>query len=503
VRKPDRFLDPQCAALLVEFRAAIRRAVGEGILAAVAAVLGEPSAATRAGVQPPAAPLPGAAAPRVRRRKPPAGPGRRRRHRAGPRPPRRAQAPIVQAKANGKRLLSREVVLRQLRELGARGIRRRREIALHAPRLLDAALAHFGTLPRARRAAGLPKIALGRPKKWTRETLAAELRRLHADGVPITTPELKSLRRFDVLNAARQLAGGIPGARRIAGIPDPVRRSRSSDETWNANGVIAEILDRHTDGEPLAYSRVPQALRRAAVNYYGSWEAAIVRAGLDYDSIRLRRADRSPDELLDELRQLAQDRPEAIRAEFYSLPLAQSIKHAFGSLEAGLEAAELYGWPRLEHQRTPDKTATVEMVRVRHTTGRPMTPSSVHKDDARLYRAARRHFGSWDRAVAAAGLPIQRASPQWSKERIVRELQRLAETGAPLSPGDIRRSAPRLYVAARTYFGNVRAAAVAAGVRLVAAPKGRRRPAAANAVGTPVHPMRPADSTAGPSTAAG
>jgi hypothetical protein len=491
-------VEVQLATLVAEFETAVRHALRDGVVRATRAALGEPPEAPR---NRPRATASATAPQEPRRRRPPGAAGRRRRP-SEPRPGRRRAAPVVHSRAYGKRLPSREMVLRQLRELGAQGIRRRREIALHAPSLLEAALGHFGTLPRARRAAGLPRVALGRPKKWTRELLAAELRRLHSDGVPITTPELYRLRRFDLLNAARQLVGGIPGARRIARVPDPLPQGRASNDGWDAKGVIAEILDRHAEGEPLAYSRVPQALRRAGDNYYGSWQAAIERAGLDYGSIRLRRAGRDPDELLGELRQLAQDRPEATRVEIYSLPIAQSVKYSFGSLEAGLRAAGLVGWPRLEHQRTPDRTVTVEMVRARHAMGRPMTPSSVHKADARLYRAARRHFGSWDRAVEAAGLPIQRGWPRWSKERVVAELRQLHGTEAKMSPGSIQRRAPRLYVAARKYFGGVHEAAAAAGVPLVAVPKGRRRGAAATTVRVQVHMPRPMDRT-GASTAAG
>jgi hypothetical protein len=493
-------VEAQLAALVAEFQIAVRRALRDGVVRAAEAAFGESSEAPRARS---GATTAATAPDEARLGRAPEAARRRQRRAPGPRPARRTAALVVHARPLGKRLPPRAAVLRQLRELGARGLRRRSEVARHAPRVLEAALAHFGTLPRARRAAGLPRVALGRPKKWTRELLASELCNLHADGVPITAPELSRLSRYDLLNAARQLAGGIPGARRIARIPDPVPQWRPPDEIWDAKRVVAEILDRHADGEPLAYSRVPQSLRRAAKNYFGSWQAAIERAGLDYDTIRLRRAGRSPDELLGELRQLAQDRPAATRKEIHSLPIAQSVKYAFGSLGAGLEAAALHGWPRLEHQRTPGKNATLEMVRVRHAMGRPMTPSSVHKDDARLYRAARRHFGSWDRAVEAAGLPIQRAWPRWSKERVITELQQLAEHVAPLTPGGIQRRASKLYVAARRQFGGVREAAIAAGVELTEAPKGPRLRRRANAVSTPVHAMRPADSTAGPSAAAG
>jgi len=56
---------------------------------------------------------------------------------------------------------------------------------------------------------------------------------------------------------------------------------------WTADLVVAEILDRRRHGTPLAFSRVPEPLRRAGITYFGSWREAIEVAGLRYADIRL------------------------------------------------------------------------------------------------------------------------------------------------------------------------------------------------------------------------
>ena len=86
--------------------------------------------------------------------------------------------------------------------------------------------------------------------------------------------------------------------------------------------------------------------------------------------------------------------------------------------------------------------------------------------DVRLAYAAKRRFGSWAKAVDAAGLtdriPIAKPLRRWSKQQVVDAIQRAVRDGVRLS--DISKNEQGLYNAAKTHFGTWRKAVRAAGV---------------------------------------
>ena len=58
---------------------------------------------------------------------------------------------------------------------------------------------------------------------------------------------------------------------------------------WSKESIALEILSMYESGEKLNYSSIANnnlALLRAATRYFGTWEAAVKFAGLDYDYIR-------------------------------------------------------------------------------------------------------------------------------------------------------------------------------------------------------------------------
>jgi hypothetical protein len=65
----------------------------------------------------------------------------------------------------------------------------------------------------------------GPPARWNRDKVVEELGRLHRKRVRITSPHLREIGRMDLVMAAVVYAGGLRAARRLAGIPAPVRAS--------------------------------------------------------------------------------------------------------------------------------------------------------------------------------------------------------------------------------------------------------------------------------------
>src|SRR5262249_39288771 len=148
-----------------------------------------------------------------------------------------------------------------------------------------ALLHHFGSLARAREAAGLP--APEPPRVWNAEKVIAELRRLHEQGVRITAPALKQRGHGPIVPAVFRQLGGCERARVSAGIPPPARH-RAMRVGWTPKTIKAEIVRLHQAGKPLAMALAPPSLVSAGSKTFGSWREAVEIAGIDYKSVMLR-----------------------------------------------------------------------------------------------------------------------------------------------------------------------------------------------------------------------
>jgi len=83
-----------------------------------------------------------------------------------------------------------------------------------------------------------------------------------------------------------------------------------------------------------------------------------------------------------------------------------------------------------------------------------------------LYQAASRVFGSWRNAVMAAGISPENARVRdpWSPARILASIKSLARRKQPLPPAELKRRYHPLVEAARRHFGSWPKAVIAAGV---------------------------------------
>jgi hypothetical protein len=103
---------------------------------------------------------------------------------------------------------------------------------------------------------------------------------------------------------------------------------------------------------------------------------------------------------------------------------------------------------------------------------------SLHSASARhalgpLYRAGIRYFGSWRKALSGAGisdLEVSLRGPfkSWSKDRILEDIERLIQEGAPLDYKSLQRDHTKLHSAARNHFGSWNEALLQASLRIAA-----------------------------------
>lgn len=175
---------------------------------------------------------------------------------------------------------------------------------------------------------------------------------------------------------------------------------------WSAEEVIRIVQDLHKRGVPLNSGNIAKqmpALGYAGRKYFGSWEAALTAAGLDYSRIR--------------------------RKSFWN------------------------------------RTRVIEKIRELHAAGKPLHVSAAEREQGGLVGAASVYLGSWRQAIRAAGLDYSKIKRQkdWSKSYIVSEMRRMHAQGLPMRTTiAVRREYRTLHAAAVRYFGSWAAALKAA-----------------------------------------
>ncbi len=161
--------------------------------------------------------------------------------------------------------------------------------------LVRAACWHFGSWEHAIEKAGLNYDEVSRYQRWTRERIIARIGELHAQGHDLSWRAVST--RLDPALAAAALRPhhfqSWREAISAAGLDiDSIARYRH----WNEVRVCEEIRALHEAGEPLSSKILQennQALFCAARRRFGSWDNALQAAGIDADTIRIRRAKNS------------------------------------------------------------------------------------------------------------------------------------------------------------------------------------------------------------------
>jgi hypothetical protein len=130
----------------------------------------------------------------------------------------------------------------------------------------------------------------------------------------------------------------------------------------------------------------------------------------------------------------------------------------------------------------------VEGIRQMHAAGGDLTSSRSSRQNLRLVAGARAYFGSWPRAVEAAGFDYTRvreagkehrrqAITKWTPESTMRELRRLWELGEDVRASTILARSPGMYGPIRKQYHSWQTALRAAGIdpRLAATAARTRR----------------------------
>jgi len=309
------------------------------------------------------------------------------------------------------------------------------------------------------------------------EAIIEELQRIDRGGrVRMTSSALIDAGHTGLISAIHKYIGSIERARRLARIPTPGWRAPYTIERWDEDRIIGEIRDRHRRGLPLASSKTPRSLVDAAWNHCSSWKNAIEMAGFDYAKVRisspawsreeilaalrkgarskrvgigddgfvtepislaarrefgsirkallaaglaperlLRRSHRSRNELVEQLRELAEKQPTMTLTELHKHKLGATIRNRYRTLSEGLERLGFDDWPIRVVFAAPSKEEVLVQLRERRERGAALTWTAVCHDDLRLLNAARKHFSSWSNAVRAISSPRPPSRAQQAK----------------------------------------------------------------------------------------
>ena len=245
---------------------------------------------------------------------------------------------------------------------------------------------------------------------------------------------------------------------------------------WDKPKILAALKKLHKQGAELSYNalaRQQQSLVSAAAYHFGSYRAAVEKAGVDYAEIvrRPRWTKAGIIRLVKDARKAGHElhwsaitkrRDELGKAAFASLQ-----PRLFGSWDRALHAAGLDADDVNRYRKWTRETVVSEL-RARHRDQDAVNSGAVQRDDPGLHAAAVRHFAGYDQALRAAKLDPDKVRRRkvWDRADVLRSLKVARKAGQRLSDSAVRREQPALYGAAVRLFGSFTAAREAAGVKL-------------------------------------
>lgn len=183
---------------------------------------------------------------------------------------------------------------------------------------------------------------------------------------------------------------------------------------WTREKLIETIRELNRQGvdlSPTAIQRTHSALFSSARSrsHFGNWRDAVEMAGLHYDDIKRVKHRWSQDDILQQIRWHHANGDDLLNPNFKvkhrSLYLAACAHRYFGSWRRAIEAAGL-NHETMRESRVWTKTRIVRTIQEMQRTGKPLGWAYIEEHCPGIYRAARRkeNFGSWNNALEAAGI---------------------------------------------------------------------------------------------------
>lgn len=247
---------------------------------------------------------------------------------------------------------------------------------------------------------------------------------------------------------------------------------------WNKESILAALKKLSKQDKDLSYNalaRSNQSLVSAAAYHFGSYRKAVEKAGIDYAEVT-RRPRWSKQLIISLIKKAYRDKADlhwsAVtkrRDELGRAAFASLQPRLFGSWDRALHAAGLDA-EEISRYRTWNKSSIVFDLKALAKEGEALNSGALQQADPGLHAAAVRHFGSYEKALKAASVDPSsvRRRRSWTREQVLKELRGVKKSGASLADSSVRRENPALYGAALRLFGTFTSARDAAGIKLKA-----------------------------------
>ena len=245
---------------------------------------------------------------------------------------------------------------------------------------------------------------------------------------------------------------------------------------WDKPTILAALKKLHKQGGELSYNalaRQQQSLVSAAAYHFGSYRGAVEKAGIDYAQIvrRPRWTKAGIIKLVKTARKAGEELHwSAItkrRDELGKAAFASLQPRLFGSWDRALHAAGLDA-DEVNRYRKWTRDTVVSELKARSREAEAMNSGAVQRDDPGLHAAAVRHFAGYDQALRAAKLDPDKVRRRrvWDRADVTAGLKAAKRSGRHLSDSAVRREDPALYGAAVRLFGSFTTAREAAGIKI-------------------------------------
>lgn len=311
---------------------------------------------------------------------------------------------------------------------------------------------------------------------WTKKSVVKQISALYRDGAKLNSRHARKYYQ-SLYNGANRYCGGWRKAIEMAGIKyTTIRGKAGSKKTWTKKKVVSAIQALYAARLPLNYRAVVTAaepLMGAAIRRFGSWSKAIAAAGFEYSLIQKKKLRKwSKAQIVIEIiaRNEAGLSIKGADVKEQDEGLYIAARRHFGKngwaharVSAGFEPIDPRPWIIWT-----TKSTTEEIKRL-HSIGVLLNISSLQKSTySYVIAAGRSVFGSWAKAVKAAGfdyvvLPSGRQA-FWNKARILETIISLEERGTRLNAKNIQPTFEGMFKAACREFGCWSQAVEAAGI---------------------------------------
>lgn len=248
---------------------------------------------------------------------------------------------------------------------------------------------------------------------------------------------------------------------------------------WTKEEILKAIKKSYEQGRDLSYNAMAdkqQALVSAAAYHFGSYRKAVEKANLDY--AELTRRPRWTKQKIIALVKSAKRNDDNLHwsavtkrgDELGRAAFASLQPRLFGSWDRALTAAGLDADEVNRYRKWDQETILFEL-RSRYKSHEPLNSGAIQREDPGLHAAAVRHFSTYDEALKAAKIDPRkvRERKRWDKGEVTKALKAAKRAGQGLSDSAVRKDQPALYGAAIRLFGSFTAARDAAGIKFVRA----------------------------------